>query len=168
MSIPITPEEFKQSSQYRNLPHEYTLHIAGPKRLIRCQLSCKYITWNVIRLKQAIVTFKTSTFFAVLPFVSRVTDASSHYAGPMAAASDVNALAGGNVTFRTLPATVAHATTFKVLTIPTAKHRTGSCEKNKEWDLSQMTNSVSDLLFYHLILEEQQLYVCCCHVLIQG
>lgn len=87
--------------------------------------------WNFITLREVKVTFKTSTFFTVLPFVSRVADAGSPNAGPMAAARDIDALAGGNITFGALPTAVAHATTFKVLTIPTAQHRAGSCEKNK-------------------------------------
>lgn len=69
--------------------------------------------------------FSTITFFAVLPFVARVADACPHDAGPVAAARDVNALVGGNVALRTLPAAVTHAATFKVLTVPTAQHRAG-------------------------------------------
>lgn len=69
------------------------------------------------------------TFFAVLAFVARVADARSHNAGPMVAACDVNALVGGNVALRALPSAVTHAATFKVLTISTAQHRTGSFER---------------------------------------
>lgn len=72
------------------------------------------------------------TFFAVLSFVARVADAGPHDAGPMAAARDVNALVGGHVTLGTLPAAVTHATTFEVLTVPTAQHWTGGFEKSKE------------------------------------
>lgn len=63
---------------------------------------------------------KTITFFAVFPFVARVTDAGSPDAGAVAAAGDVDALVGGDVTLGALPAAVTHAATFKVLTIPAA------------------------------------------------
>lgn len=74
----------------------------------------------------------TVTFFAVLSFVARIADTSSHNAGPMAAACDVNALVSGHVTLGALPTAVAHAATFKVLTVPTAQHRTGRCEKSRQ------------------------------------
>lgn len=81
------------------------------------------------------------TFFTVFPFVAWVADTGSHNARPMAAACDVNTLVGGNVTLRTLPAAVTHATTFKVLTIPTAQHRTGSFEKSREEKSIEMEHS---------------------------
>lgn len=72
---------------------------------------------------------KIVTFFTVLAFVAWVADACSHDAGPMVAACDVNALVGGNVALRALPAAVTHAATFKVLTTSTAQHRTGNFER---------------------------------------
>lgn len=66
----------------------------------------------------------------------------------MVAACDVNALVGGNVALGALPAAVTHAATFKVLTISTAQHWTGSFEKADsthpfEWTLQAELQSAA-------------------------
>lgn len=74
---------------------------------------------------QTLRFMSTRTFFTVLPFVSRITDARSHNARAVSAAGDVDALVGWNVAFGPFPATVAHAATFEILTVSTAQHWTG-------------------------------------------
>lgn len=92
---------------------------------------------------------KIVTFFTVFAFVAWIADARSHDTGPMVATCNINALVGGNVTLGAFPAAVTHAATFKVLTISTAQHWTGSFEKADsthpfEWTLQpELQSAVS-------------------------
>lgn len=68
------------------------------------------------------------TFLTVLPFVAGRADAGPINAGAVAPAGGVDALIHGHIALGALPAAVALACPFGVLSIPAAQHRAGGCK----------------------------------------
>lgn len=69
------------------------------------------------------------TFLTVLALVAGVADAGAHDADAVAPAVDVDALVGRHVALGAFPAAVALAAAPRVLSVPTAQHRTGGCNQ---------------------------------------
>lgn len=68
------------------------------------------------------------TFLTVLPFVAGGADAGPINAGAVAPAGGVDALIHGHIALGALPAAVALACPFGVLSVPAAQHRAGGCK----------------------------------------
>lgn len=81
-----------------------------------------------------------NTFFTTLAFVSGVANTGAHDARAMVIAGDINTLVGGDITLRSLPATVAQAPSFHVLPVSTAQHWAGCYGRTTKNTLKQMEN----------------------------
>lgn len=103
---------------------------AEPEHLTQAQAQGKRKHWLKIFSKADHTDQQDAlTFLTVLSFVAWIANAGPNYACPMSTAGHVDALAGGNITLRPFPTTVAHAAAFQVLTISTAKNWTGGCKE---------------------------------------
>lgn len=77
------------------------------------------------------------TFLTVLAFVSSGAHTVPIDAGAMAPAGRIDALIHGHVTLCAFPAAVALARPFRILSIPTAQDRAGSCKSQRQSTRSQ-------------------------------